>query len=94
MGQGKCLNTGTVPQGLMDLTNTERFEETFEEQIRFFIRNFLSWADETKGGKAKQNHTSAYLPPIFRRAEPYTPPTVQGLHKHARRLKSAPEFPV
>lgn len=54
MGQGKCLNTGTVPQCLTDLTNRGGFEETFEEQSRFFRRNFLSWADGTKGDKAKQ----------------------------------------
>lgn len=84
------MNAGTVPQCLAGITNRGGFEETFEEQSRFFIRNFLSWADETKGDKAKQKHMAPYLPLIFRRAEPYTPPTVQGLHKHTRILRSCP----
>lgn len=80
----------TVLQCLTELTNREGFEQTFEGQTRFFTRNFLSWADGTKGDKAKQNHMAAYLTLIFRRAEAYTPPTVQGLHKHMRRLRSCP----
>lgn len=80
----------TVPWCLTDLNNRGGFEETFEGQSRFFIRNFPSWTDGTKGDKAKQKHMAAYLPLIFRRAEPYTPPTVPRLHKHTRRLRSCP----